>query len=171
MTSALDGSVSVTVAVVGRSVTSEISPKKSPACIVLSFRPFRRTSASPSSRMKNWRPGSSSRISCFPSGRSISSAIFAISPSAFFDKPVKSGTCLRCSILLSVRLRMGPILRREQLPRLLRVPLQPHVLEPRERLLDQGAVAANPSERPQCKGLEEGPLDLENRGRPLLDCS
>ena len=31
MTSALDGSVSVTDAVVGRSVTSEISPKKSPA--------------------------------------------------------------------------------------------------------------------------------------------
>ena len=110
----VDGSISVTVAVVGRSVTSEISPKKSPASIVLTFRPLRRTSALPSSRMKNCRPGSSSRISTFPSARSISSAIFATSSSARFERPPKSGTRLSSSVLSgALRLRIAPILRRE----------------------------------------------------------
>src|SRR5262249_49986701 len=144
-------------------------PHVPPPSIVFTFRPLRRPSASPFSRMKNWRPGSSSRISCFPSGRSISSAILAISPSAFFDKPAKRGTCLRCSILLSVRLRIARILRREQLPRLLGVPLELHRLEAGERLLDQRAVAANLAERPQRKRREERALASEYRGRLILD--
>ena len=109
---------SVTVAVVGRSVTSEISPKKSPASNVFTFLPLRRTSALPSSRTKNCRPGSSSLISTLPSARSISSAIFATSPSARFERPPKSGTRLSSSVLSgALRLRIAPILRREQVAR------------------------------------------------------
>src|SRR3954447_4622186 len=122
MTRAVDGSVSVTVAVVGRSVTKEISPKNSPASSVLTFLPLRRTSALPSSRTKNCRPGSSSRIKTLPSARSISSAIFATSVSARFESPPKSGTRLRSSVFSgALRLRIAPILRREQDARLLRV--------------------------------------------------
>src|SRR6266536_2665645 len=171
MTSALDGSVSVTAAVVGRSVTSEISPKKSPAPSVLTLRPFRRTSASPSSRTKNWRPGSPSRISSFPAGRSISSAIFAISFMPRFETPPKSGTRLSTSILLEAwwRRRIGAILRREQVSRLLRVPRQAHPLERCERLFDQRTVAAYLAQSPPCKRLDVGAPELEERFRLVLD--
>src|SRR6266536_1519372 len=170
MTSALDGSVSVTAAVVGRSVTSEISPKKSPAPSVLTLRPFRRTSASPSSRTKNWRPGSPSRISSFPAGRSISSAIFAISFIPRFDTPANSGTRLRMSILLeALRRRIRAILRRERGPRLLRMPVEVKPLEARERRLDERTVAANAAERAERERLDVRVPELEQRLRVLLD--
>src|SRR6266545_3991780 len=171
MTSACDGSVSVTAAVVGRSVTSAISPKKSPAPRMLIRRPFRTTSALPSSMMKNWRPGSPWRISSFPSGRSISSAIFAISFNPRFEMPPKRGTRLSRSTLLEAprRRRMTAILRREQGPRLLRVPVEAQLFESRERPLDERPVAAHRAERAHRERLEVRVLELQQRLGRLFD--
>ena len=58
------------------------------------------TSTVPSISTKNSRPASPCFISIFPSGRSISSAIDAISASSFFEQAANSGTLLIRSILL-----------------------------------------------------------------------
>src|SRR5215471_5190298 len=94
ITSRRDGSVTVTLAVVGRSETSAISPKKSPLFILLIFRPFRRTSAAPSVRMKNWRPRSPSAISSLAAGTLTSSASCAILTSWLLESPPNNGTSL-----------------------------------------------------------------------------
>ena len=103
MTSSRSGEVAVTVAVRGRLLTSAISPKKSPAPIVFTLRPLRRTSAVPSMSTKNSRPGSPSVVSTLPSGMSISSATRATLPSSLFEQWAKSGARLRSSILASRR--------------------------------------------------------------------
>src|SRR5262249_31941743 len=94
ITSRRDGSVAVTLAVVGRSATSAISPKKSPCFMVLIVRPLRRTSAVPSVRTKNWRPRSPSAISSLPAGTLTSSASWAMLPSCLLESPPNSGTVL-----------------------------------------------------------------------------
>ena len=68
ITSRRTGLVATTDAVRGVSVTSAISPKKSPACIVRSLRPLRRASTVPSTSTKNSRPLAPSSIRVVPSG-------------------------------------------------------------------------------------------------------
>src|SRR4051812_23669647 len=174
MTRAVDGSVSVTVAVVGRSVTSEISPKKSPVSSVLTFLPLRRTSALPSSRTKNCRPGSSSRIRTLPSARSISSAILATSLSARFERPPKSGTRLRISVFSgALRLRIAPILRRAQVVRpLIEAPprdLQAAAPPWLRGLTDPGLAELDAKvDLVPGRGLGELELDAARRAVPVL---
>ena len=108
-TSARTGETVVTVAVRGRRVISEISPKKSPSDIVRSFRRPWVTSAVPSTRTKNSRPGAPSRVSCFPSRKSISSAIFAISSSSRFEQLPNRGTRLRSSSFAFFRSATGQV--------------------------------------------------------------
>ena len=87
ITSIRTGVVAVTVAERGLSEMSASSPKNSPDPAVASFRPLRRTSASPSRRTKNSRPVSPSRMITLPCARSISSAIEAICSSWRFESP------------------------------------------------------------------------------------
>jgi hypothetical protein len=56
--------------------------------------------------------------------------------------------------LLSALRRIAPILRREEVACLRGVPLEPHLLEPRDRLFHEGAVAARPAKRPQRERLD-----------------
>jgi hypothetical protein len=107
-TSSLPGAVVVTVAVRGRSETSEISPKKSPEPSVLTLRPFRCTSAAPSTSTKNSRPEAPSLVSTSPAPTSISSARRAISPSSFFEHSEKSGTRFKSSSFASRRSIIPP---------------------------------------------------------------
>src|SRR5215217_874803 len=92
------GDVVVIVAFRGVFAISAISPKKSPGPIEATFLPPRAISAVPSIKTKNSRPVSPSLISTLPSGRSISSAMPAISASSCFEAEAKSGTPLIRSI-------------------------------------------------------------------------
>src|SRR3954470_23738462 len=96
------------------SSTSAISPKKSPAPSRLMDSPSFVTSASPSSSTKNSRPAAPCLVSSLPAGKSISSAICAISPSSPREQLAKSGTrfisstfSLRRSTGVSLSLRVG----------------------------------------------------------------
>ena len=81
----------MTVAVRGDSWMSAISPKKSDASSLFTLRPFLITSAVPSTSTKNSRPGFPSRVSSFPSLRSISSAIPPIASSSRLEQLANSG--------------------------------------------------------------------------------
>ena len=95
ITSTRTGDVAVTVAVRATCVRRAISPNQSPAAELGDRLPVLRDLAVPSTRTKNSRPGRPSRVSTWPSRRSISSAMSATSRSSAFEHPAKSGTLLQ----------------------------------------------------------------------------
>src|SRR3954452_6996678 len=111
MTSRRTGVSATTVAVRGDSVSSAISPKKSPVSNVATRRPFRRASTVPSMSTKNSRPFTPSVISSEPAGWWSSSPSAEIWPSSLVVQLEKSGTARRSSTLALRRSFTRSILR------------------------------------------------------------